>query len=85
MTERALDGWVHKFVVMWALRGARTVDQFTGRLDTVGSDGIIFQPASSPRQTWETPPQELPPLQFFPWHSIRSIELVDEQAAGNEG
>ncbi len=31
MTERALDGWVHKYVVMWALRGARTVDQFSGR------------------------------------------------------
>jgi len=49
-------------------------EDYRGRIETVGSDGGIIQPASTPRQT-----QELPPLQFLPWHSIRFIELADEQ------
>ncbi len=75
MAERALEGWVGRYVAMRAIG-----DDYRGRVETVGSDGIIFQPASTPRQT-----QELPPVQFLPWHSIRFIELADEQAPGDEG
>ena len=75
MTESVLEGWLGRYVSMWALS-----DWQSGRIETVGSDGIIFQPASTPQQT-----RELPPLQFFPWHSIGYVELADEQAPGDEG
>ncbi len=75
MPERALEDWVGRYVSMRA--GG---EDFRGRVETVGGDGIIFQELSGPRQT-----QELPPLQFLPWHSIRFIKLADEQAPGDEG
>ncbi len=73
--ERALEDWVGRYVSMRAVG-----EDFRGRVETVGSDGIIFQPASTPQQT-----EKLPPRQFLPWHTIRFIELADEQAPGNEG
>ncbi len=75
MPERALEDWVGRYVSMRAVG-----EDFRGRVETVGSDGIIFQPASTPQQT-----RELPPQLFLPWHSIQFIELADEQAPGDEG
>ncbi len=79
MPERALEDWVGKYVSMWAVV-ASGVTQYHGRVVTVGSDGTVFQRLSSPRHT-----HQLPPQQFFPWHSIRFIQLVDEPAHGDEG
>jgi hypothetical protein len=79
MPERALEDWVGKYVSMWAVV-ASGVTQYQGRVVSVGSDGIVFQRLRSPQHT-----QKLPAQQFFPWHSIRFIQLVDEQAPGDEG
>ena len=78
MPERALEDWVGKYVSMWAVV-ASGVTQYHSRVVTVGSDGIVFQRLRSPRHT-----HQLPPQQFFPWHSIRFIQLVDEPAHGDE-
>ncbi len=75
MPERALEDWVGRYVSMRAVG-----EDYRGRLKGVGSDGVIIQPASTPHQT-----QELPPLQFLPWHSISFVELADEQDPGDEG
>jgi len=75
MPERALEEWVGRYVSMRAVG-----EDYRGKVESVGSDGVIIQPASTPRQT-----QELPLLQFLPWHSIRFIQLEDEQDPSDEG
>jgi hypothetical protein len=79
MPEKALEGWHGRYVSMWALDGDGRAKQYGGRIETVGSDGFVFQPASSPEHT-----RELPPPAFFPWHSIRLVQLIGEQAPGDE-
>jgi hypothetical protein len=60
MRENALVGWLGRYVSMWALDGGGGAKQYGGRIETVGSDGIVFQPASSPEHTRELPPPAFP-------------------------
>ena len=73
-TRRALQQWVGEYVEV--LVAAQVKDQArrrTGRIQAVGSDGLIFQPLSSPKQT-----ENLPSQNFFPWHTVVWVDYVGE-------
>jgi hypothetical protein len=70
-SEWALAEWEGEFVTVYTVseQGQRTgAPPQTGRIQHVGNDGFILQPADS-RSDTDNP---LPPV-FFAWHSVNRV------------
>jgi hypothetical protein len=75
MTERALEEWEGEFLRVFVFSPeAQRSTRITGWLVRVGGDGIIFQPADSPRHT-----EYLPQPRFYPWHIVQTVERPEAQ------
>jgi hypothetical protein len=72
--EWALAEWEGEFVTIYTIseQGHRTgAPPLTGRIQSVGNDGFVLQPADSSSSSSDTD-EQAPPV-FFPWHSVNCI------------
>jgi hypothetical protein len=72
-TEWALSEWEGEFVTIYTIseQAHRTgAPPLTGRIQRVGDDGFILQPADS---SSSSDTEEQSPPVFFPWHSVDRV------------
>ncbi len=64
-----LSKWVGVYITL----AVGVNSEHEGRILEVGDDGVIFQPAYSPKQT-----TKLPPRRFYAWSNIRAAQTRED-------